>query len=92
MELSGFPVLTWLYKKLVTLAVTSSGAERAMNRVRIIKNRLRSTMLDDWFSSLMILASEKDIVDKNAVDDVIDSFAVSSAPLQKLLLRNYGQK
>ena len=40
----------------------------------------------------MILASEKDIVDKIAVDDVIDSLAVSSAPLQKLLLRNYGQK
>ena len=57
MELSGFPVLTWLYKILVTLAVTSSSAESAMSRVRIIKNRLRSTMLDDWFSSLMILAS-----------------------------------
>jgi len=49
-------------------------------------------MLDDWFSSLMILASEKDIVDKLAVDDVIDSFAGSSAPLRKLLLQNYGQK
>ena len=28
-------------------------------------------MLDDWFSSLMILASEKDTVDKLAVDNVI---------------------
>ena len=31
MELSGFPVLTWLYKILVTLAVTSCSAERAMS-------------------------------------------------------------
>ena len=87
-ELSGFPVLTWLYKLLVTLAVTSSSAERAMSRVRIMKNRLCSTMLDDWFSSLMILACEKDVVDRIPVDDIIDSFAARSAPLQKLLLRN----
>ena len=92
MELSGFPVLTWLYKILVTLAVTSCSAERAMSRVKIIKSRLRSTMLDDWFSSLMILASEKDVVDKLSVDNIIDSFAGSSAPLQKLLLQNYARK
>jgi len=49
-------------------------------------------MLDDWFSSLMILASEKDVVDKLSVDNIIDSFAGSSAPLQKLLLQNYAQK
>ena len=51
-ELCGFPVLTWLYNILVSLAVTSSTAERAMSKVRIIKNRLRTTMLDDWFASL----------------------------------------
>jgi len=77
MELSGFPVLTWLYKIIVTLAVTSCSAERAMSRVKIIKSRLRSTMLDDWFSSLMILASEKDLVEKLSVDNIIDSFAGS---------------
>jgi len=46
-ELSGFPTLTLLYNILVSLAVTSSTAERAMSKVRIIKNRLRTTMLDD---------------------------------------------
>ena len=39
----------------------------------------------------MILTSEKD-VEKLVVDDVIDSFAGSSALLQKLLLQNYGYK
>jgi len=47
-------------------------------------------MLNDW--SLMILSSKKDIVEKLAVDGVIDSFAGSSAPLQTLLLQNYGHK
>ena len=46
-------------------------AERAMNKVKIVKSCWCSTMLDDWFSSLMILASEKDTVDKLAVDNVI---------------------
>ena len=37
-ELSGFPGLTWLYRILVTLAVTSSSAERAMSRLKIIES------------------------------------------------------
>ena len=86
-ELSGFPVLTWLYNILVSLAVTSSTAERAMiSKVRIIKNRLRTTMLDDWFSSLVVIANEKDMVESLPVDSIIDSFAACSAPLQQLLL------
>jgi len=86
-ELSGFPALTWLYRILVTLAVTSSSAERAMSRLKIIKSRLRSSMLDDWLSSLMmILASEKDIVEMISIEDIINTFAGNSAPLQKLLL------
>ena len=86
MELSGFPTLMWLFKILETLAVTSSSAERAMSRVKIVKNHLRSIMLDDWFSSLMILASERDILEAISTDNIIDSFASNSVPLQKLLL------
>ena len=85
-ELTGFPNLTYLYKILVSIAVTSCSAERAMSRVRIIKNRMRSTMLDDWFASLMVLASEKDLLNNISVDNVIDRFARISVPLQKQLL------
>jgi hypothetical protein len=66
--------------------IASSSAERAMSRVKIIKNRLRSSMLDDWFSSLMILASERDILEAISADNIMDSFASNSVPLQKLLL------
>ena len=91
-ELSGFPTLTLLYNILVSLAVTSSTAERAMSKVRIIKNRLRTTMLDDWFSSLMVIANEKDIVNSISIDNIIDSFAHLSAPLQQLLLAKQTNK
>jgi hypothetical protein len=86
LQLSGFPNLTCMYKILVSLAVTSCTAERSMSRVRIIKNRLRSTMLDDWFSSLMVLASEKDILVSIPTSKIIDRFALCSKPLHKLLM------
>lgn len=84
-ELSGFSSLKSLYTILVSLAITSSSAERVMSKIKIVKNRLRTTMLDDWFSSLTILASEKDILDQISVETIIDKFATSSTPLCKLL-------
>mgnify|MGYP003412223123 CR=1 FL=1 len=39
-------------------------------------------MLDDWFSSLLILASEKDILENIPVDKIIDRFAATSKPLK----------
>jgi hypothetical protein len=84
-ELSSFPNLLCLMKILATVAVTSCSAERVMSRVKIIKNRLRSTMDDDWFSALTILASERDIMDSLSTNDIIDSFALCSPKLQSIL-------
>jgi len=84
-ELSSFTSLSCLMKILATIAVTSCSAERAMSRVKIIKNRLRSTMLDDWFSALTILASERDLVDGLNTDEITDRFALLSDKLQKYL-------
>ena len=33
---------------------------------------MRSTMLDDWFASLMVLASEKDLLNNISVDNIIN--------------------
>lgn len=84
-ELSGFTSLTSLYTILVSLAITSSSAERAMSKIKIVKNRLRTSMKDDWFSALIILASEKDILQEISVEAIIDKFAASSTTLSKLL-------
>jgi len=54
-----------------------------LSRLKIIKCRLHSTMLNDWLSTLMILASEKDIVAMISIEDIINTFAGNSAPLQK---------
>ena len=75
-----------LYWILCTLPVTSCSAQRALSRLRIIKNRLRSTMCDQWMKALMVLASEKDILATISDDEIIDSFAMLSTRLQKQLL------
>ena len=85
-QLSGYEHLLRVYWTLVTLPVTSCSAERALSRLKIIKNRLRSTMSDEWMSDLMVLAAEKDIAFSIANDKVIDSYACLSDQLKRQLL------
>jgi len=84
-EISSFSNLLCLFKILTTVAVASCSAERVMSRVKIIKNRLHSTMDDECFSTLTILASERDLVDNLPTDNIIDTFALSSTKLQGIL-------
>ena len=85
-QLSGYPHLLRVYWILCTLPVTSCSAERALSRLRIIKSRLRSTMCDQWMKSLMVLASEKDILASITHEEIIDNFALLSARLKSQLL------
>jgi len=85
-QISSYPHLSSLYKVLSTLAVSSCSAERVMSRIRIVKNRLRSTMVDDYFSALLILSAEKDVLDKIVINDIINRFAAMSTPLRKHLI------
>lgn len=84
--LSSFPALATLYKLLLTVSVTSASAERAMSKVKLVKTRLRSTMTDEYFSSLLLIASEKDLADKLSCDDIINRFASLSPVLRKHLV------
>jgi len=57
-----------------------------MSKVKLVKSRLRSTMTDDYFSSLLIIAMEKDIVNKITNERIIQRFAALSPVLTKHLL------
>ena len=57
-----------------------------MSKVKLVKNRLRSTMTDDYFSSLLIVAMENDIADKISNERVVQRFAALSPVLAKHLL------
>jgi len=67
-ELSGFPTLNVTYKiLLVSLAIAAVLKEQWAEC-----DSSSTTMLDDWFSSLMILASEKDILENIPTERIID--------------------
>jgi hypothetical protein len=80
-------------KNLASLAVNSCSAERAMSKVKIVKSNSRSTkttMLDDWFSALLVLAAKNDLLDTVNENASIDKFASSSLPLQKQLFYGFS--
>lgn len=64
-----------MYQILLTVAVTSCSAERAFSKEKIIKNPIRSSMLDEWMSAMMVLASETDILNGIPNEDIINKFA-----------------
>ena len=46
-----------------TIPFTSASNERAFSKLKLIKDRLRSTMVDSRMCSLIIMSSNKDICD-----------------------------
>jgi hypothetical protein len=84
--MSAYPNLLVLYKILLSLPISNCSAERSMSRLKLIKTRLRSTMSDEWLNGLMILSSEKDILDNLDVDDIINRFANTSPQLSRYLI------
>jgi len=68
-----------VYNILCCLPVSSASAERAMSNLKIIKNRLRTSLADETMSALMILAAERDIKLQINNDDSISRFSPSLA-------------
>ena len=42
--------------------MSSASAERVLSKLKLVKSRLRTSMSDDTMSSLLVLASEKDLM------------------------------
>jgi hypothetical protein len=85
-QLSGFPNLHMLYSIFCCLPVSSASAERALNKLKIVKNRLRTSMTDDTLASLLLLAAEQDIMTQLTSDDIIARLVKSHPSLKSHLL------
>ncbi|KAJ8044775.1 Zinc finger MYM-type protein 1 [Holothuria leucospilota] len=57
-----------------SMPVTSSSAERAFSKMGIIKSKLRSTMTQTRFISLMLLSVERELVSTMDTDEVLKLF------------------
>lgn len=85
-QLSGFPNLHMLYSIFCCLPVSSASAERALSKLKIVKNRLRTSMTDDTLGSLLLLAAEQDLMTQLTSDDIIARLVKSHPSLKSHLL------
>jgi len=85
-QLSGFPNLHMLYSILCCLSVSSASAKRALSKLKIVQNNLRTLLSDDTLASLLVLAAEKDLMVQLSVEDIILRVATASPSLKSCLL------
>lgn len=78
-----FPTMYTALSIAVTLPVSSASPERTFSKLKLVKNRLRSTMSEDRLGALMIMACELDV--QIDTECVIKYFASNSSFLAKLL-------
>ena len=72
---SSFPNIEILLRIYLTLMVSNCSAERSFSKMKLIKNRLRSSMRHDRLSHLAILSIENDILDQLELNKLIHDFA-----------------
>ena len=76
-------------KFLLPLSFSQAACERSFSTLKVIKNRMRSTLPSDNLNSFMAMAVEKDLLMNLDSDDIIDEVAESSEFLQKSLNSKY---
>jgi len=69
---------------LCTIPATSVSSERTFSKLKLIKTRIRSTMVQKRLESLMLLSCEKDV--QINLDEAINKYAKTSKLLQEALL------
>jgi hypothetical protein len=79
-----FPNIYIALTIILTLPVSSASPERAFSKLKLIKNRLRSTMSENRLEGLMLITCERDVPVNT--DEVIKIFASYSTILNKQLL------
>lgn len=78
-----FPTLYTALHIATTLPVTSASPERTFSKLKIIKNRLRSTIAQGRLENLMLISCENLPINNS---DVVDKFASLSSILSSKLL------
>jgi hypothetical protein len=74
-----YPNVSIAYRILLTIPVTVASAERSFSKLKLLKNYLRSTMLQERPNGLAICSIESDIFDGINLDSVIEDFASRNA-------------
>lgn len=74
------------YKFILTLSVSRVACERAFSTLKLVKNRLRTSLNQENLEAFILMATEKEILMALDKDDIIDKMAESSELLRRLLV------
>jgi hypothetical protein len=85
LDVLAFPFFTKILKIILTLSPTTAEAERIFSLMKIIKTRLRSTIMDTKLSDLILISKSKELVKKIPFDEFINIF--SSLKERKIQLK-----
>ncbi|CAI6377857.1 unnamed protein product [Macrosiphum euphorbiae] len=72
---SSFPNIEVAIRIMLTIPVTSAGAERSFSKLKLIKNYLRSNLSQHKLSDLALISIEHSIADSLSYNETIDQFA-----------------
>eukprot|EP00794_Sanderia_malayensis_P013143 gene13143-14494_t len=82
---TAYPNLYGLYRILVALPIGSTKCEREFSKLKIVKERLRSSMAQPRLCALMLMSVERELLNTVNHATVIDAFATSPL-LRKMLI------
>ena len=74
-----YPNVSIAYRILLTIHVTVASAERSFSKLKILRNCLRSSMLQDRLNGLAMCSIEAEILDNIDLDVVLNDFASRNA-------------
>ena len=72
---SVFPYVDIAYRIFLTLPTTCCSAERAISKMAIVKNDLRSSMLNDRLKALCLMTIERTLLKNINFQDIVIDFA-----------------
>jgi len=64
---------------MLTIPITSAGAERSFSKLKLIKIYLKSSLSQDRLSGLATLAIEKELAENVNYENIIEQFATKKS-------------
>ena len=69
-----YPTCNMAFTFLQTAPVTVASNERSFSKLKVVKNKLRSTMLQDRLESLMLISCERDLSEGLDLNTIIQNW------------------
>ena len=74
-----YPNVSIAFQIFLTVPVTVASAEKSFSKLKLLRNCLRTTMLQERLNGLSMCGIEKDILDNIDLDTILNDFASRNA-------------